>query len=335
MILSAIRLLDVPAQAEKWERVVLWCVVALGALSHTGHVLMLISLVLLTPAIFRFSGLPFHWRMLRPLVAAIFVAGAGAAFFTAMVVETYGKPPLRPPFLSARVIADGPGYAHLVETCGEPRYALCAYVDRLPRSAAAILWNKDPETGIWGAAGPDTRRAISEQDLRFASDVLRTYPLDQVQASAHRFVEQLRWFGLEDFPYSLGLRQIIDTWWSGREAGAIQSTRFYTGHFPIDAINMLYKLVVIASALHLVTLAIARNRSNAGGELQSSFGLFAVFVTVCIVLNAAIYGILSDPAPRYQGRVIWLFPMMSAIILWRDLLWENVMLGYRRRPPAE
>jgi len=326
----------VPSKPGRWETALLWCVTAYAAMSHTGNVMMLALLVVIAPLAFRLTGHDFQWRRVRPLVAAVFVAGVGSLLFTAMVVEVYGKPPLRPPFLSARVVADGPGYLHLQEACDPPRYALCGFADRPPGDAASFLWSKNPETGIWAVADAVTRREISEQDLAFATNSFLARPLQQLRASLTRFAEQARWFGLEDFRYSPGLLRMIDDWWAGDAGSGIRASRLYRDAFLLEPIDTLYKIAVILSTLHLVVLAGTRRAVPVElDELRRGFVLFAVLVVLCLLGNAAIFGVLSSPAPRYQGRAVWLLPMMSAIVIWREILWENVLLGYRRPPPAE
>ena len=38
-------------------------------------------------------------------------------------------------------------------------------------------------------------------------------------------------------------------------------------------------------------------------------------VVAALVMNAAVCGILSGPQPRYQGRVVWLLPLLAGALL--------------------
>lgn len=331
MIVSAIRLLGVPDRPGRLEALFFWCVTAFAALADSALAIVLAGLIVVAPLIFRLTGQDWGWARTRPLVLAIFLAGVGSMFFTAMVVETMGKPPLRPPYLSARFIADGPGYDLLKSDCAEGAYALCAYLPRLPASSNTILWERNPDRGVWAIAPPDQRRQISDQDLRFAGDVLAAFPLRQIAASLARAGDQLRWFGLEDFPYSTALVKLIDSWWGGDTLAETRSTALYRGYWSLWPADTLYKLAALMAAVHLIGLAWVRRLAGVElDETRRGLVLFALLAGLCLLGNAAVCGMIFAPSPRFQARVIWLLPMMSAIVLWRDLLWENTFLGYRR-----
>lgn len=72
------------------------------------------------------------------------------------------------------------------------------------------------------------------------------------------------------------------------------------------AFSMLHYVVVIASVLVLVCVTVSQR------PLPREHVALVVFIGLGIIGNAAICGILSGAAGRYQSRVIWLLPLLAA-----------------------
>jgi len=331
-IICAVRLMGVPDKPTRAEAWVLWVIMLLGLISHTSHLIVVTGLAIVAPAVFRiYTG---SWRIgnSRTLMVAVGLAIFAEALFAATVTRIYGEPPLRPPFLSARMIDDGPGYDYLVENCPEAGFALCAFVDRLPQYSDEILWGREEGRAVYAGADAETQKALSSEQMKFALAVLKDRPGAQIQASLTRFGEQLRWFGLEEFAYFPALKATLDDWFSGAQKDQIRATGFYAETFPLAAANVLTKIVALISLVHLLSLALIRSDAQKPQqeEIRRGFVIFAVLIALAILGNAATTGILSTPHARYQARVIWLLPMLSAIVIWRDLLAENMRARARR-----
>ena len=73
-----------------------------GVLFHSATLLIIIA-ILTVATIFR------RHFVLRPIVAATLLAILGELLFSAGVRHAINVPPLRPPFLTARLLDDGPG----------------------------------------------------------------------------------------------------------------------------------------------------------------------------------------------------------------------------------
>ena len=331
-ILAAIRLLGVPDTPTRAERLFFMVMLVFALVSHTSHILVVAGLAIVAPFVFRMMVNRWNFAASGTVLVAVGLAVLAEALFTATVVRVYQATPLRPPFLSARLIDDGPGYDYLVEHCAEQDFALCQFLEQLPQHSDTILWSKDPKTGVYALADDETKRALSDEQFDFALAVLKDRPLEQLAASLTRFGEQLRWFGLEEFQYFPSLRATLDSWFSGKSKARIQQTALYTGEFLLLSVNILTKFIVILSIFHLANLAYSRRQDAPGkhDELRQGFTIFAVLCALAILGNAAVAGILSTPHSRYQARVIWLLPMLSAIVIWRDLLAENMRLRSER-----
>ena len=73
--------------------------------------------------------------------------------------------------------------------------------------------------------------------------------------------------------------------------------------------DRLLSLVIVLLTPFLLIRAIQRGDSV-------MIGLVSV-VLATVLINAAVCGILSVPADRYQSRVIWLLPLLGALALSR------------------
>ena len=147
-------------------------------------------------------------------------------------------PPVRPPFLMARLIADGPGYDYLVANCPDVGLEICTFLPRLPVGSDAFLWSKDPALGVYGAAAPDIRRQLGEEQLSFVLGVLAFDPIGQLKAS-RGFLEQIGRFGLNEFAYTPAIRSAAAENLSGNDRDVFLHSAFYEQTFPLRSVDVV------------------------------------------------------------------------------------------------
>ncbi|MBR9650646.1 hypothetical protein [Thalassovita aquimarina] len=319
-ILAVVNLMAFDARIG-WGQRVVWAVLLTGTmLFHTSHVLVAGSLALVAAGLARLLTGRFPARGLITVLLAVLVFAAGQGSVTRLVERHYGAAPLRPPFLTARLVADGPGFDYLSSHCADPAFAICGFVDRMPaarlraRDAAwysnVLLWSDDPHRGIYEAAGPDIRARLSQEQMRFAVAVLRHDPAGVIGAGLSNTVAQF-------------FRWRVD------EIGALQPVRFVDAPLidpaPLLAslpglsyepvrLSRVYRISTgIALAAAALLLGVARHR----GPAREAVAL-VILVLVGLMLNAAVTGGLSGVDDRYQSRVIWLLPfaVMLAGLAW-------------------
>jgi len=290
---------------------VFWCaVLGLSVLSHSSHLLFAFGLlfsVLLLQIVLR---QPFH----RATGGAIFGILTGAVLVaqiqSALLADRYGAPAFKPPFLSARLIDDGPGYRYLAENCPQIQFTLCQHIDRLPVASDWFLWDKRSEIGVYQLASPADRRSMGDEQFRFARAVISQYPLAQAGASLGNLVEQLGRFSLREFHYNAEMRGRIMKRFAGERLMAQHDSRLYQGEFPLEAISTIQLLMIIAAFQGSIFVLM-----RGGVPIQLFF--LAAGVVLVLIGNAAITGMLSTPHDRYQARVIWIVGFL-ALILWQD-----------------
>lgn len=255
---------------------------------------------------------------LTPLVLAI---AAGGAFQVATRLAL-GAAPKSPPYIMARLLADGPGRAYLKDACHpEPRYTLCQFEDRKFSTQDEFLWSGKPEIGVFSITDYSTRTALQAEELSFAWGTLTSYPLWQMQKFAEHWLWQLKRFGLSEFDTAVPSWNEMAFEETVPELGpSYKASLAYQGKFPL-AIFAWMQWVGIVSSLVLVAYWISRPQTWSAVEpsaptrsawtfwIIAAGGLFVVMIG-----NALLCGALSGVNDRYQARLIWLVPLFAALV---------------------
>src|SRR5258707_5986913 len=154
------------------ERVALMLLAWWAITSHVTHLIIAIALCLMLVAVLVLQREPARrWLRAAASLATVIAAAAFAQF--ALNAYLFGNPSLngeRPPFLMARVIADGPGRWYLEQHCGEVKLALCEHVHNLADNPDDFLWGAD---GIWSSADEATQKRLGQEEMPFVLATLR------------------------------------------------------------------------------------------------------------------------------------------------------------------
>jgi hypothetical protein len=290
------------------EKAGLFLVACWGITAHSTHLLLAAALFVLLALFAVFQRRPF--RRSVPALGAV-AASLALAVLAQMALYAYldGKPSLngqRPPYLTARVIADGPGRWYLDSHCATEHWAACGHLDHLTSDADSFLWG---DNAPYQTASEDEQSQLEAQDTRFFLATLRAYPLQQLQRSAANFGQQLTAFGLYDFdPSDWTLGQFNETIPPSR-ASYLRS-REARGALPLDQLTtiqfwtVIFSLVIIAGFTPLLW---RRHSTCLPGLVLVVFSM--------VVFNAFLTGALSIVDDRYQCRVIWLIPLLAGVFV--------------------
>jgi len=292
----------------------LWTALLCAAvLFHSSHLLIAIFIVIFELLHSLVSRKPIFWKGFAVAFFAIIVGFAGEVAFEFGVQKAFGLKPIRPPFIMARLMADGPGSAFLKERCPGADYTACRFVNLLPvKSSDNFLWSLDPKVGGFMISDPSTRRSLGDEQYRFALAVLAYDPINQILASAKNTFTQLCLVGLEDFNYSSPVAYFFEDNLPATYMEGIKKTRAWQGRMPIMLMSYVILLCICAGVLYILWHFFVSDRNKI--YPKSRLGLFTAIVFVGIFANAAICGALSTPHDRYQARVIWLLPFVAALL---------------------
>ena len=196
--------------------------------------------------------------------------------------------PRRLPILLARSIEDGPALRHLREACAENLYATCDLFDQLPRTATALLWGPDGIRTLSAAQ----MAVLRAEEMRIVLGATRAYPAAQAGAFAQNIGLQLARVGVD--------QHFAAPAPPGGES-AVQPAALMLADRTIPLVTALAALALLWRA--------ATGRLDAG--LRPALWVLAAGLAA----NAVIYGGLSYPVDRYQGRIAWLIPALLALDL--------------------
>ena len=298
------------------ETVTAFLLILLGLLFHDSAVLIAFPLITLALAwnLVRRSQLIWLNYGVLALTLALGIVGQGLLLFRAKQI---GETRVRIPFLSARLIADGPGTRFLRETCPGSAFVLCRYVDRFPMPPLVFLWATSNEGGIWFPTAGDSeeltliKKRISDQDLSFAIAVFRRFPMSVLSHSLENSARQLFMFGVNEFSYSDGTKSYLDSSLPKDDLAALHRSPAYKQEVPVTLFSYLNYGFVILALSYLVLIQFATGyRASIDRELWK----LLLWTAVGIVLNAVVCGSISDPNPRFEARVIWLLPLLALVI---------------------
>jgi hypothetical protein len=221
-------------------------------------------------------------------------------------------------FLVARLCGDGILKDYLAEKCNDENthLSLCKRKNSLPQRSDIFLWNDsvyyDKEclaAGGWGNCWEKRK----DEYWGIFTDVLSTYPFN------------LRWFShvlsntFSQFttyrvdpvfaqPENLPFKNFIQLYFPSDLPHAEASAQ-WKGVVRYDKLSFLQNVLLGLSTLCLV-FALLKKKNTLPG-----FGMIFLLTTLALLANSFICGAFSDVVPRYQGRLIWLFPLLALVFL--------------------
>jgi hypothetical protein len=249
------------------------------------------------------------------VVLALALAAAGEAAFTQSVKKVMGIYPIRPPFLMARLIADGPGTAYLRANCPQAGFTICRYLDRLwagnpSDRSEAFLWGADVANGaVFMTVDAATRRALSDEQLSFALATVAFDPIGEIKAAAYDVFHQLGMIGAGRwFEYAISADSFRERVPSPYFE-VMEKTKAWSGDLPTTSMSVLSPLVALAAMVYLLVMVTWRRKQS-----TATPWLFTTIIISGIIFNAAVCGAISGPHYRYQTRVIWLIPLTAFLM---------------------
>jgi hypothetical protein len=284
-----------------------------GVASHATHLMLAGGLCILLAMllVLRRPFMQARWKAVGE-VALIVVLAAAAQL--ALNDYLYGEPSLngdRPPFLMARIIADGPGRWYLEQHCPEVKFAICDHVHDLPGDPDVFLWGTN---GIWQNTDDDSAQRLRQEEMPFVLATLRAYPRQQLTKSAIAFWQQLAVFGLYDLDASDVVSDEYNSVFPGGRPHYLQS-RQAQNTLPLEFFTSVGNWTILVSILMICAVApfLWRKRS------ARLVGLSVVIVST-VVANALVTGPLSMVEDRFQSRVIWLLSFLAGlfVMVWLD-----------------
>lgn len=296
-IASLALLLASPRALSAGLRVALVGIAALSFTLHASHLASGLAMLLVAAAGFARRRVGSAQDMRPVLLAGVALVGGmlavGAAGYVAFGEVSLA--PKRPPLTLARMIEDGPGRQYLREACPARQYEICKVMPDPPTYSADIVFGPRGLTKIATSAQLDR---IRSEEPEIVLRTIATYPGEVLRAQSSSIVRQLASFGLIDL--------LVDQRLRSDGSGMLRLVPGDPSALAIrDGMQALTNSFAwLAIAMLPVAFWLMRNERN-----------LIVLLVAGVVANAIVCGSLSVVADRYQGRVIWLLPVILCALV--------------------
>ena len=309
-------------------KIAIWCLLAFSFNAHASHMLNALVLTLLAIGLllaFKVEAKLLWQRGALILLAAVAAIAASSVYAVIMHLRT-GDDLRSPPFLSIRVIADGPGHTYLKATCPKnPRWAMCKFKDVPPADSNTLMWSDDYKLGIFNVSEYPIRDRMEREDIPFALNVIMFDPLGETGAALKNWWLQF---------FSISLNEVLtdpyyylhDAYWGRSVLRPLILGPGWCGHgphackpnFSEDVLRTVH-WSFIAAALGFLGWRLSRTdvrhtfakRNFTDPRTQAL--LVIVLLVAATIVNAAVCGMISGVFGRYQARIVWMIPLAAML----------------------
>lgn len=310
-ILASAVLIALPRKLERNE-LAAWFLFLLGSLlCHDSCILVGAALLFFGVVGNVFLRSWKNWRGLGVISLALVAAYAGESLVNFGIARATHQAPLRFPLLEGRLIADGPGTRYLQASCPQSHFVLCEYVHDFPMTSDDFLMGTDPGKSVFEVASYERRKALTAEQGRFVLAVLRYDPIGVVKTALQNSWAQFSDFGLSNFSSDTVFRDKMERTFPESVMVQIRRSAAYRETFPAATCTVLLYILFIGSFLYLLVACLGLLPGRTMNGLLK--GLF-FWTCTGIVLNAALSGAISFPQSRYQGRVVWVLPLVALLV---------------------
>ena len=221
-----------------------------------------------------------------------------------------------------RMLQDGIVTQYLRDHCPQQKLKLCPYRNQLPATADQFLWGNSMFNTLGRFKGMNDEMGL------IVTRSLAEYPLRQAEAALAATAQQLVSVATGEgtngwIPHTYG---IIERYLPAQLAPmrAAQQQRW---NINFAAINWLHVPVALGSILLVLAIAATALWRRRRDELT----LLAATVSLAILGNAFVCGVISGPHDRYGARIAWVASFVLLIAAIRQFSGEDESPDHARR----
>jgi hypothetical protein len=213
-----------------------------------------------------------------------------------------------------RMLQDGIVAQYLRDHCPQQKLKLCPYRDQLPATADQFLWGNSMFNTLGRFQG------LNDEMGFIVLHSLAEYPAWQSEAALAATARQLALVATgEGSDVWLGHTYGIIERYIPSQAKPMHAARQQQWHFDFTVINRIHVPVALAS-MALVAMLFA------GGLWRRRFDdltLLAGTITLALLGNALVCGVISGPHDRYGARLTWVATFVTLIAAIRYFTGED------------
>jgi hypothetical protein len=309
-------------QMSPLERVGLAAILAAAAVFHKTHLAIAAALILAGIGVTHFlrsEKRPLRSRALLATASALGVAVALQLAFDTAARAVLGTNPKPPPFLTMRLLVDGPGRLYLDSVCpGTATFLVCAYRNQSFKSSDEFY------VGAFQALPVEQRLKLIEEEPRFVTAVAMHYPLSVLRDAVANAAEQFVLVWPAEAWIDPGVQFSDPAFNLFQAAPFLNSCVANLGKcVPALPEALIASSVIITVVLSFVVIAVhfvaANRRATVDGAYDVWYRhrraiIFAFLILMGLIVNAGICGAIAGPHTRYQTRVVWLVVLAAGVL---------------------
>ena len=300
-------------EMRKWEILLALALGSFAVVSHISHIAIALAMLPVV-AIGALAVARKGWWIAPLLVLIMALSGiAERAVFNVAARTVADADVVYIPFLTARLIEDGPGLAYLQGKCPDANLASCALFEALSKSddpmrltASHIIFETNPDLGSFKFLSAQDQGRVAAEQYAFFFRVLRFDPVGTTGAIIKNTLTQARLNSVEmTIPDDVILSNTRSNY---ADAGKnFDLGRLAFGRDWLSIVNPVHTVVYVISIVIILGSLILP------GRVPAPLRIFVVMCVLGILANAFVCGAVSQPADRYGARVIWLLPFLAMV----------------------
>ncbi|MCR6641782.1 MAG: hypothetical protein NVV82_23010 [Sporocytophaga sp.] len=296
----------------RWNKIILTTIFILSAMTHVSHSFTGI-LTLSVFTIINYFFLPKSLQISYTIRRLVFCFGLSIAplvlvpLFHYSLSQEFFVTKTSHTFFMARMAENGILDKYLNDNCDKENLKLCQYKGAIPNSGAVFLWDSNSPvylTDGWYDKDSEYKKIIKSTLTH------PKYLSLHIQESIKATFKQLFNFESGDGTGPVIISSIKENF--PLEYREYMNSEQFSGQLNFNALNyrqhfiLLISLIIISSFLFVSELRI------------TSYYIRAIlFIFMGIFFNAFVTGTLSGVYWRYQGRVIWLIPLVVLALVFK------------------
>jgi hypothetical protein len=306
----ALHLFVLHAEAlRRWERVALFVFIGFAAATHSATLAVLLALIaagmLIAP--FARGAVPF-----TRLAQSIGALALGAAMLVSANYAVAGKLAWTPGGIAlafGRMLNDGIVMRYLDEHCPDPRFRLCEHRHELPSEADVFFWGDDLFNRLGRFDG------MHDEMQTIVLESLHAYPALQLttalKAWATQLVKVATGYGVNDEIWHTHgmIENFVPAAYADMKAARQQRGELDTVFKALNRVHVPLGYTAMLALLGVIALGVPRARC-------ADLGRLALTVTLALLANAFVLGVLSGPHDRYGARMVWLAALVVLLVPW-------------------
>ncbi|MFZ1726764.1 MAG: hypothetical protein WBO29_16500 [Albidovulum sp.] len=292
--------------------------IGLGALAITSHLSHLAITVLMVPAAALVSVVMSRRRWWLPPAIILVILGIG--FAEQSVLRSAAKAVSNSivvvkPYITARLIQDGPGFQYLRTHCPDDSIPTCKLYRTLMLSsdpyrltASHIVFETSERLGSFRLMTPEEQKQVADHQIGFFFKVLVNDPVGTTLAFLKNTFIQAGWVSVD---MTLQSDKMVEL---HKGVGGLLTGSFGHGRLTSN-VDWLNVVTPVQQAVYLISLAAILSLLVFGRNVPREIKALSVMLILGILANALVCGGISQPATRYGARVIWLLPLAATIMV--------------------